>query len=194
MKKVVGFLVILVLAGIGVVSAQDATPSKIKFSSQISAGLLEGGNGSSFQLNLISGIKYKTWFGGIGAGLDYYYLRSVPVYFSVVKYMQPKANSLFIQADAGLNFMWQNKNQVPIGWGNEISSRFNPGLYYHTGIGYAIGLQKKNSFLIGLGYSYKFLRNEKEVALACFNPPCPNGKETDNYYLKRVSLRLGMQF
>jgi len=161
------------------------------FSSQISTGIVEGQHNTNFHIELLNGIRYKTWFAGIGTGLDYYYYRSIPVYFSGIKYLSPRNHSFFMQGDAGINFVWEDET---ISTGNEVSHEFKPGLYWNGILGFATGLDRKNAFSFGLGYSYKSLKEIKEVAVRCFNPPCENTFETYQYNLKRLTLRLGWQF
>ena len=172
--------------------AQEIKKERKFFSSQISAGIVEGEQNTSFHVEIVNGIRYKTWFGGIGTGLDYYYFRSIPIYLSGVKYLSPRNHSFFIQGDAGVNFAWE-EDQFFDRW-NEISSEFKPGLYWNGSIGFATGLDKKNSFSFGLGYSHKNLKQIKEMAVMCFNPPCENSFETYKYNLKRLTLRIGWQF
>src|SRR4026209_3052037 len=87
-------------------TAQETKKERKFFSSQISSGVVEGEQGTSFHVEMINGIHYKTWFGGIGTGLDYYYFRSIPVYLSGIKYLSKQNHSFFIQGDAGMNFAW----------------------------------------------------------------------------------------
>ena len=190
MKKV--FLLSLLFLSIKTeIPAQDSKKEKNYFSSQISAGITEAEQGTSFHIGTLNGFRYKTWFGGIGAGLDYYYFRSIPVYLSGIKYLSPRNHSFFIQADAGMNFAWvEDRMNV---W-NEVSHDFKPGLYWNGSLGFATGLDRKNSFSFGLGYSHKNLKEVREIAMMCFNPPCQNTFETYKYNLKRLTLRVGWQF
>lgn len=183
--------IVLLLLTSSEMDAQENKKDKILFSSQISAGIVEGEQGTSFHIETINGIRYKTWFGGIGTGIDYYYLRSIPVYLSAIKYLSPRNHSFYVQGDGGVNFAWEDERARV--W-NEISSEFKPGLYWNGSIGFSTGLDRKNSFSFGLGYSYKHLREIKEMALQCFNPPCQNTYETYRYNLTRLTLRLGWQF
>lgn len=190
MKRVF-FILLLFLIVKNESQSQEIKKEKKFLSSQISAGIVEGEQNTSFHVEIVNGIRYNTWFGGIGTGLDYYYFRSIPVYLSGIKYLSPGNHSFFIQGDAGVNFAWE-EDQFS-GW-NEISSEFKPGLYWNGSIGFTTGLDKKNSFSFGLGYSHKSLKQIKEMAVMCFNPPCENSFETYKYNLKRLTLRIGWQF
>ncbi len=189
MKKI--FLILLLFLIVRNESQAQQNKNKKKFfSSQISTGIVEGEQGTSFHIETINGIRYKTWFGGIGAGLDYYYFRSIPLYLSAIKYLSSRNHSFFIQGDAGTNFAWVNRMNV---W-NEVSHDFKPGMYWNGTLGFVTGLDRKNSFSFGLGYSHKNLKEIREMAVMCFSPPCQNSFETYKYNLKRLTLKLGWQF
>ena len=124
-----------------------------KFSSQNYVGLLEGEQGSKFQLQTINGIKYKTWFAGIGTGTDWYYRRSIPAFVSLNKDFLIKGNrNFFIATDIGANFPWQvDKNSYAYSVEESI-----PGFYWGTGLGYKVGVGRlSDAILLQLGYSYK---------------------------------------
>jgi len=190
MYKSLSIFTLLVILSIGT-SAQDDKKEKITYSSQISAGIIEGEQRTSFHIETLNGIKYRTWFGGVGTGLDYYYFRSIPVYLSAKKYLSPRNHSFYLQGDGGLNFAWDESS---IRSWNQVGSDFKPGLYWNGSIGFATGLDRKNSFSFGVGYSHKFLKEIKEIAVECFNPPCENTYEVYRYNLSRLMLRLGWQF
>jgi hypothetical protein len=66
-------------------------------------GLLEGQIGSAFQIQTINGAQYKSWFGGIGIGLDYYRFRSIPLFLDFRKDFGKKISSfLFMQMGASI--------------------------------------------------------------------------------------------
>lgn len=166
---------------------------KYTFSSQNNIGLLEGSSGSAFQLQTINGIRSGQWFAGIGTGLDYYHLRSIPVFLSVNRYLTPKNRSPFLSLDGGLNYAWAKRERSREN--DIISSRFYPSLYWSGGLGYKTGLKnKQDALLVSLGYSYKEINEKQEKTVFCINPPCPPQVETYHFGLKRVSIRIGWQF
>lgn len=177
-------------------SAQKDSSQSVKqkiFSSQIVAGITEGSNGTWFQLQTINGLRKATWFAGLGMGLDYYLYRSVPVFLSGTKYLSKGNHSFFVQGDGGVNFAWVNPDLNR--WNNVIKDEFKPGLYWNSSIGFSTGLgNTKNALQFSLGYSYKQLKEKKEVAVFCINPPCPAQVENYNYQMRRLSLRIGWQF
>src|SRR5262245_10910836 len=97
------FLVIAII----IMSTTALAQRHTTFSSQNYVGLLEGEQGSKFQLQTINGIKYKTWFAGLGTGIDWYYRRSVPAFMSLNKdFLIRGKRNFFIATDVGANFPW----------------------------------------------------------------------------------------
>lgn len=162
------------------------------FGSQNFIGMLEGESGTSLQLQTINGVRYKSWFAGLGTGLDYYYERSIPVFLSLNRLMNPTRLPLYLHADAGLNIPWV-PGFVQKQWG---SSRYTPGLYWAGGIGYKFDIGKKcnNALLLDLGYSYKRYQEKSDLVFPCLVPPCPSETERYDYRLRRLSLKLGWMF
>ena len=181
------------------ISLSTMAQNKIVFSSQNYVGLLEGQQGSKFQLQTINGTKYQSWFAGLGTGIDWYYRRSIPIFLSVNKDLFRKGNrNFFVSTDAGINFPWQdNKNYNPWGYVVEKSS---PGLYWGAGLGYKVGIgNTHDAVLIQLGYSYKHIQEKaKNVyyypVVMIVGPQQEVVTNRFDYYLNRLSLKLGWNF
>jgi hypothetical protein len=166
---------------------------KINFSSQNYAGLLEGENGSKFQLQTINGFKYKTWFAGIGTGIDWYYRRTIPLFASLNKdFLKTGKRNFYLSADGGINFPWKN-DMYSIEGGYNIE-KLNPGFYWAAGFGYKTGIGKNgDALLMQIGYSYKhFSETVKSRYIVYDSEAYPI--ERFDYYLKRLSLKLGWSF
>jgi len=196
MKKsiFIGFLLTILGAGLAAQVKKDPKSKtkncSCKFQSVNQVGLLEGEAGSSFQLQSINGLRYKTWFAGLGAGIDYYSFRGIPVFVDVRKDWWKKINTPFVYTDAGIHFSWVgDKNQN--WWGR---SEFSNGLFYDLGLGYKVGLNNKNSLLLSGGFSHKNIREKRFTTVYCINPPCTEGVEMFRYKLNRISLKAGWQF
>lgn len=163
----------------------------LKFSSQNYVGILEGQSATSFQLQSINGVRYKTLFTGIGIGLDYYYLRSIPLFISVTKFLSSEKKPLYFSGDVGINFPWE-KNYV---FNSSQRDHASPSLYWAAGIGYAFRFSKmSNRLLLNLGYSYKHMIQKERQVAPCLIPPCPEYIERYDYRLKRISLKAGWMF
>lgn len=184
-KHVIVLLLLLVLAE---AQAQD----KVHYSSMNYAGLLEGDHGSAFTLHTVQGVKFARWFTGIGTGLDYYYLRSVPLFLSVNRSLFKQGRTPYLSLDGGINFAWYQREQRQ--WSDFISSDFSPALYWGAGLGYKVSMRnKKDALLLNIGYSFKQMKEDQEKSMFCINPPCPPKVEHYNYKLNRLSVKLGWQ-
>jgi hypothetical protein len=128
-----------------------------KFHSINQAGLLQGQAGSAFQFQTINGFQHRSWFGGVGLGLDYYRFRGIPLFLDVRKAFGKSANRFFIYADGGIHFSWVTDKQK-----NSIlyvtPKNFSSGFYTDAGTGYAIRIDKKNSLLFSAGYTFKSMK------------------------------------
>ena len=163
----------------------------IKFFSQNYMGMLEGESATSFQLQTINGFRYKTWFTGIGTGLDYYFQRSIPLFLSAGNFLSASKVPLYFNGDIGINFPWGKNEQYFI----HDPADFSPSLYWAGGVGYAFRFPKTmNRLLLNLGYSYKHLVEKTKLSAPCLIPPCPEYTERYDYRLKRLSLRAGWMF
>lgn len=173
------------------VYAETAAQQKPKFSSQNYIGILEGEASTSFQLQTINGFRYKTWFAGVGTGLDYYYQRSIPLFLSISKFLPSAKTPFYFNGDAGINFPW-SKNDI---YFFQYRGDFSPSLYWAGGVGYKFSFKKGNQgILLNLGYSYKHIIQETENIYPCLIAPCPVFKERYDYRLKRLSLKAGWIF
>ena len=66
--------------------AQDAVQTikePMRFQSILQAGLLLGESRSEFEIQSINGVKWKTFSGGVGVGIDNYVFRTVPVFIDL---------------------------------------------------------------------------------------------------------------
>jgi hypothetical protein len=173
---------------------QQAAKSKANcacgFQSLVQGGLLEGNSGPSWNLQTINGAYYKTWFVGVGLGLDYYMMRTIPLFIDVRKDLFRKRRTPFLYADAGIQFDWLRAREKPA-WG---TGEYNRGLYYDFGLGYKVGFGNRDALLFSAGYSMKTLREERTIMQQCFQAPCNTIKEYYNYTFSRIGIKVGWQF
>jgi hypothetical protein len=160
------------------------------FQSAIQAGLLEGQRGSAFQLQAINGVSYKTWAAGIGAGLDYYHTRSIPVFVNLRKAFGTSQQTPFLYASGGYNIPWLKDEDKS--WGFQEA---NGGLYYDAGIGYQLPVLKKSVLFFTAGYSQKrFSRQEMDGVAITIWPMPPPRTRLHEYSLQRLSIQTGLRF
>ena len=160
------------------------------FQSLLQVGFLEGATGPSWNLQTINGGYYKSWYAGIGVGIDYYNMRTIPLFLDIRKELFRKSRTPFLYADGGIQFGWFKKKEKTI-WG---PGDFRKGRYYDIGAGYKFGFGKSDALLISAGYSFKSLQQERDVILLCIQPPCEFSKEYYKYRFTRLSFKVGWQF
>jgi len=159
--------------------------NKPAFTSINQAGILSGSSDDKLQIQTINGISRQSLFAGIGLGLDYYYVRSVPVFMDLRKSFSNKANTPFIYLDGGYSFLWE-REKAP--W--QVDSK--GGIYYGAGLGYQAQLTEKMKLVLDCGYSYK--RLSREMDNAPWSSMWPHSFDTYTYSLKRISIKAGLRF
>jgi len=174
---------------------QDSTAKKThknSFGLSVYGGLLEGQSGTSFNIQTVGGVRRLNWYYGLGAGLDHYFLRSMPVFASVNRYLISGKNRFFVQGEAGANFVLTTRE---INRGNNvINDKFLPGLYWSGGIGFSTPVGKRNAVMFNVGYSFKQITEDREKAVQCLVPPCPPSNEHYKYDLRRIGVKIGWFF
>lgn len=184
---------ILLLIGL-IFFAGSRAQQKPRFSTQNTVGLLIGGSDNAPQLQTVNGVAYHNWYTGIGAGIDWYYQRSIPVFLSVNRYFTTSPRrQVFLSSGAGVNYAWGKPDYFTNGWGYE--TQFRPGFFWTAGLGYQIAIGKQNDhLLIHLGYNNKSHTQETTTPLVCFTAPCPVSKESRKYSFNALSFRVGWGF
>ena len=164
--------------------------STVTYHSTLQGGILKGETTSAFQLLHINGVQYKTWFGGIGVGIDNYFMRTVPIFAEVRKDILNKRSTPFVYAGIGPQVMWlkeQEKMQF-------VSADYNSGIYYRIGAGYKLSISQKHALMIEAGYSLKKVNYTYNYVNPCLIGPCTEYKNNMDYTLRRLSFQLGFIF
>lgn len=195
MQKI--FLLVVFTGLVLITSAQEAKqeqPAKqgcsCSFSSINQIGVLNGSKGAYLQLQTINGIRYKTWFAGIGAGIDYYTRRGFPLFLDVRKDIFDKRSTPFLYADAGIHLVYKKKEKLSQWYQNTYSN----GFYGDAGIGYKLGFRSTGGLLVSAGYSYKYIDRKYEYITVCPTVRCYEDYFTYHNYYHRLSLKVGWQF
>ena len=197
MKRLI--VICCLLAITCMVSAQQKNSAgSWRFHSINSVGLMEGETGSAFQLQTVNGAGYKSWFGGIGIGLDYYRYRTIPLFFDLRKEFGKSRNKVFVYADLGTNFCWLTDNQK---MSYRTEDDYHNGIYSDVGLGYKVLVGKNNGFLLSLGYSYKKI-TETYKSYYYYTTPYMNftdpskdlPTEKINYGLNRLTIKMSWEF
>jgi hypothetical protein len=160
------------------------------FHALVQGGFLEGQKGTSLQLQTINGFQHKTWFGGIGVGLDYYFVRSIPVFADFRKNLFSERLPLFVYADAGMHFPWVKKG-VETQW---HTSDFESGFFYELGLGYKAKLNSRNALVFSAGFSQKQMAELRKDPYIWGPPGMQVHTNRFDYKLNRISVKAGFQF
>jgi hypothetical protein len=166
------------------------------FQSIFLAGIVEGQADKTFaQLQSVNGIKIRTWFAGMGLGIDYYGAkRSIPLFAAIQKDVKENKKTPFAYGNAGYNFSWlRNKEKIVSTLADYSQSG---GLFYELGLGYKFLLKNKMYLGLSAGYSYK-QQSEKIVSqqfcVSCVPRPVPPIEEFE-YKFRRVSIKMNCWF
>ena len=181
MKKLIAVIALFaVVQGM----AQDKTgKNRIAFQSINQVGLVEGENGHAFQIQTINGIKAKSFFTGIGIGIDEYHTRSIPLFLDIRKQWKQTGKTPFVYADAGTHFIWPKGN-------HEMTDYDNTGLFYDVGIGYRLPI-KNNAVLLSAGYSFKTVSSKEHQYYWYYYQ---DDYTYFDYKLRRISIKAGFSF
>lgn len=180
------FVVLLCLAG----SVSFGQKRGLPLEGAVQIGLLEGQSGSDFQLGFTGGLKFNTWTTSLGAGLDYYGMRSVPVFLQVQKKFFGREKTPFAFVGGGYHFPWL-KNNTGDWWGEK---KTRGGLYYSAGIGYQLPVMKTAAMFFTTGYSFKQYEEDIFRSGYCIGGNCPTYTENYAYTLRRLSVTTGLRF
>ncbi len=195
MRKI--FLIAIIFASIQA-NTQSSQSGKSYLMPQL--GIMDGDQSTNLQFQVVGGIATKNWRIGMGAGLDYYSVRSVPVFVDVRNYFSKKKKA-FAFANFGYNIPWPMEDQYKVIFiqGGTKKSEFKPGLYTDAGVGYDIDLGKQKNLSISIGYTIKkFSETYDERFAWIWGWPSPlpgtgQSQRTEEYTFRRLSLKAGFR-
>ncbi|GGH83208.1 hypothetical protein HNQ91_006000 [Filimonas zeae] len=117
--------------------------------------LLNGDKYTSAAITAVTGVHYKQWYLGVGAGIDYYKVRSIPL-LAELRFESKLKAAPFVYARAGYNVAWALEHQHTkpyVFWGT--NSVFNNGKYAAAGLGCYVYRKDDTGVALTLGYSAK---------------------------------------
>ncbi len=177
-------------------SQRTQQPSTLYITPQV--GLLNGDHSVSAQVVLSGGMKTRTWSYGIGAGVDYYKIRSAPIFVELKKDLGKKETPLFAYLQWGANIAWplssDYRENLYSSWVGNTTTRFQSGMYRELGIGYTGWYTKKKGVWISLGYSTKTMAEYYDEVLYPDFPPYDRITRTERklaYTFNRLVLKIG---
>ncbi len=170
---------------------RSAFKKQLKFSTVTQLGLLAGNTSSSAAVQLINGVTYKKMYVGLGTGLDYYLYRGFPFFADVRYQFSQQRNSMFVYADGGIHFPWQQKNI------NGVEVKLKSGLYTDLGFGYKLTQKNGNALVISFGYTHKKVSEERKEFVwgpIIRDANVPHQTVKYNYGLNRIAIKFGLMF
>ena len=173
----------------GDAQAKDSQRQKWSFHSYTAAGILTGENGPAFECQTVNGMGNRSWFAGLGLGIDYYQFRSVPVFIDLKKTYYWKSFGLYGYADGGIQFPWILPEQH-----NFYQSSFSNGFYGDVGLGLLIPCGKYSHLFASFGYSLKEAKEQNNSLYFCPMGSCSPNHEMIFYELNRFSIKMGISF
>lgn len=142
-------------------------------------GVAAGKDNTAATAQTINGVRYKTWFLGLGAGVDTYQDITFPLFASLRKSLFKKRNTPFLYAGGGWQIMGEKDlTEKEDAWNWRL---YDPGGYYEAGVGYYIGTGKKGAVSMSVGYTGK---DYKKTTIS--------GRYA--YQMNRYALQLGYRF
>lgn len=179
-------LTVGVLLACNFLQAQESVQTikePVRFQSILQAGLLLGESETEFEVQSINGIKWKTFSGGIGVGIDNYVFRTIPFFIDLRADILKKQNTPFVFADAGMQFPWVQDAQKSY----NIDPEYKSGFYFNAGAGYKINMFKRNAIIFSAAFS---LKKVDETEAVCGIVSCTEAY-TYEYTFRRLSLKVG---
>lgn len=165
-------------------------------------GLLDGNQSTSFQFQVVGGFQKNNWQLGIGSGLDYYKIRTVPLFLDARHFFGNKKRA-FAVVNIGYSIPWPLEEQYKLvydpGENRNLKSKFDMGLYSDIGIGYQIPFGKQQMLSLSLGYSVK---KNTEIYDAHYDwiwgwpitqPGAQNNEKRMDYTFRRLSFKTGIK-
>ncbi|MDP1763697.1 MAG: hypothetical protein Q8L07_07390 [Sediminibacterium sp.] len=177
--------------------AAQSKPGKYTFYLIPQIALLNGDHSASGQVQLTGGIEKKGWSIGIGTAIDYYKVRTVPLFVDV-RTGFGKNRLLFSYLNLGSNIAWPLESQYsyPVLYRDTRGSSFSNGVYTDLGIGYHLINGKKNrGMVMSLGYSTKTISESYYEAIYRGFPPyiMEYHERKLGYTLNKIVIRCGIR-
>jgi hypothetical protein len=161
------------------------------------AGALIGDQHISGQGTIIGGIEHKGWGLGIGAGIDWYKIRTVPVLIDIRRSIPVGKRPFFAYINAGWNLAAPRDKEYFRDENPHIKDdRFTNGVYGEAGLGYAFLNKAKKGILLSIGFTRKTVT--ERFTETDYIPTTPfTAYETErrlDYSFNRFIFKLGYKF
>lgn len=133
-----------------------AQKAKASWFTQPAVTLLNGDRYTSVAITAVTGVHYGQWYLGVGTGVDYYKVRSIPM-LAELRFESRLKAAPFVYARAGYNAAWalDHQHSRPYGGYYTVNSVYNNGMHAAAGLGCYVYRAGKTGVALTLGYSTK---------------------------------------
>jgi len=179
------------------VNAQNTTK---QWYIQPELGLVNGDNQVNGIVAVHGGWQRQQWTVGIGTAVDYYQIRSAPIYVaSQYTFSKQLHKSPFVSAKFGANIAWPLATQGrAIDYEGTRMTNFNNGYYGELSIGYQWRVGKQQYVKAMLGYSVKTMQEQYLETMPSIlpvpMPPTVTEVRSWDYNFQRIQLGVAFQF
>lgn len=141
--------------------ATKAFSQKIAYAGSFETTLVNGSYETELAVSTAHGIRFGNWSTAVGAGIDYYRFRSVPLFIDVKRYVPLRKFQPFIQAGAGVNIAWPTDGQKIFQkwwsswWPQTDTLPFRNGFHGKLLLGVVFNPQSRVKIGISAGWNYK---------------------------------------
>jgi hypothetical protein len=200
MRKILlltGIYIIIVLPGVFAQSQPLQNQKKsTRFQSYNSLVLLNGSQTVSGALQSVNGIEMGSFFIGAGVGIDFYRIRSVPLFIDIRHTIGKGKRKFFGYTDLGYHLPWASGVNPGDSWASERD--FAGGIYADFGLGYLVAIGKNDALILSAGYALKHMSETVIYDQICTDPwpgiSCGPSINSYEYRFNRLSLKVGWRF
>lgn len=191
MKKLL--LLLAVACALNVSAQQKMKPV---FNVVPSAGFINGSGSVSGLFDITALVRKNDWAFGIGSGIDYYRIRTVPVSLAARRYLG--GAPAFLYGSAGYTIAAPLETQylhTGAFWMNNSRSSFSNGVNAEAGIGYSLAPKRKHGLELAIGYSVKTLNESYTEYIFRDFPPytLEPADHSFHYTFSRAVVRIGIR-
>ena len=186
-KKLPVFVFLLISVA---VSAQKKD-SAVSWYVSSAVTLLNGDHNVSQAVSMGTGLRLHQWQIGAGVAIDYYKIRSLPIYLDL-KYKWKGQRVPFLFFQGGYNVAWALDHQHTTA-STTGRSVYNNGAYFNGGAGMYVFRQGREGLFFSLGYSVKKLTELYQVGSWTNGRIIYNDTKLE-YALRRIALTIAYEF
>lgn len=155
------------------------------------------GGDKGYQIQSVVGYRFLyRYYAGLGAALDNYTIRSLPVFADLQGNWFLSKTTPFNYLDAGISNPWPRNNQI-LKYNGNLGKKI-PGVYLNIGIGQRLHcLHNDHSWQFSIGYSLETMKLRYVQTYTSADPADPSQRitnlytQTYQYTFNRLVLRVG---